>query len=116
MRLALTTWSTSPSTSIVLTGSVSATGPWRGFTLTCNYVFEAGAAYSGVAHACVLVPGGPVCHTDDGPNRTCAWGLQHTPQERGNPVSSSVQVRTGSPIPWSARNVRLRRPSSGPTF
>ena len=42
-------------------------------------VFEAGAAYSGVAFACLA--GSTTPPTPAGANQTCAQGLQHTPQE-----------------------------------
>lgn len=42
-------------------------------------VFEAGAAYSGVAFACFYGSKGDP--TPSGSNQTCAQGLQHTPQE-----------------------------------
>ncbi|KAH9909010.1 feruloyl esterase B [Xylariomycetidae sp. FL2044] len=41
-------------------------------------VFEAGAAYSGVAHACFA---GAPSATPFSPNQTCAQGLAHTPEE-----------------------------------
>jgi len=55
-------------------------------------VFEAGAAYSGTAHACFFgAPGA----TPFSPNQTCAQGLQHTPQEWGNFVRNSYQGYSG---------------------
>ncbi|RYP29756.1 hypothetical protein DL767_006577 [Monosporascus sp. MG133] len=55
-------------------------------------VFEAGAAYSGTAHACFAgAPGA----TPFSPNQTCAQGLQHTPQEWGNFVRNSYPGYSG---------------------
>jgi len=55
-------------------------------------VFEAGAAYSGTAHACFA---GAASATPMSPNQTCAQGLQHTPQEWGNYVRNSYPGYTG---------------------
>jgi acetylxylan esterase len=55
-------------------------------------VFEAGAAYSGTAHACFA---GAPSATPMSPNQTCAQGLQHTPQEWGNFVRNSYPGYTG---------------------
>lgn len=55
-------------------------------------VFEAGAAYSGVAHACFA--GSPTA-TPFGSNQTCAQGLRHTPEEWGNFVRNSYKGYTG---------------------
>ncbi|KAK3387338.1 Alpha/Beta hydrolase protein [Podospora didyma] len=55
-------------------------------------VFEAGAAYSGVAHACFA--GSPTA-TPFGSNQTCAQGLQHTPEQWGNFVRNSYPGYTG---------------------
>ncbi|CCC14027.1 hypothetical protein SMACR_08194 [Sordaria macrospora] len=55
-------------------------------------VFEAGAAYSGVAHACFA---GAASATPFSANQTCAKGLQHTPQEWGNFVRNSYPGYTG---------------------
>lgn len=55
-------------------------------------VFEAGAAYSGTAHACFA---GSPSATPFGANQTCAQGLQHTPQEWGNFVRNSYSGYTG---------------------
>ncbi|KAK3320586.1 Alpha/Beta hydrolase protein [Cercophora scortea] len=55
-------------------------------------VFEAGAAYSGVAHACFA---GAAGNTPFAANQTCAQGLQHTPQEWGNFVRNSYPGYTG---------------------
>ncbi|SPO01698.1 probable Feruloyl esterase B [Cephalotrichum gorgonifer] len=49
-------------------------------------VFEAGAAFSGTAHACFAGAAGA---TPFAPNQTCAQGLQHTPQEWANYVYNS---------------------------
>jgi len=55
-------------------------------------VFEAGAAYSGTAHACFAgAPGA----TPMSPNQTCAQGLSHTPQEWANFVYNSYPGYTG---------------------
>ncbi|KAK1834554.1 Alpha/Beta hydrolase protein [Podospora conica] len=55
-------------------------------------VFEAGAAYSGTAHACFAgAPGA----TPMSQNQTCAQGLQRTPQEWGNFVRNSYPGYTG---------------------
>ena len=49
-------------------------------------VFEAGSAYSGVAHACFAgAPGA----TPMSANQTCAQGLEHTPEEWANFVYNS---------------------------
>ncbi|KAK3493559.1 feruloyl esterase B precursor [Neurospora crassa] len=55
-------------------------------------VFEAGAAYSGVAHACFA---GAASATPFSPNQTCARGLQHTAEEWGNFVRNSYPGYTG---------------------
>ena len=55
-------------------------------------VFEAGAAFSGVAHACFA---GAPSATPMSPNQTCAQGLQHTPQEWANFVNNSYPGYTG---------------------
>lgn len=55
-------------------------------------VFEAGAAYSGTAHACFAGAAGA---TPFAPNQTCAQGLTHTPQEWGNFVRNSYPGYTG---------------------
>lgn len=55
-------------------------------------VFEAGAAYSGVAHACFA---GAPSATPFSPNQTCAQGLQHTPEEWGNFVRNSYRGYEG---------------------
>ncbi|KAK1751205.1 Alpha/Beta hydrolase protein [Echria macrotheca] len=55
-------------------------------------VFEAGAAYSGVAHACFA--GSPTA-TPFGANQTCAQGLQHTPEQWGAFVHNSYPGYTG---------------------
>jgi acetylxylan esterase len=49
-------------------------------------VFEAGAAYSGVAHACFA---GAAGSTPFAANQTCAQGLQHTPEQWGAFVHNS---------------------------
>jgi acetylxylan esterase len=49
-------------------------------------VFEAGAAYSGTAHACSA---GSLSATPMSPNQTCAQGLEHTPEEWGSFVRNS---------------------------
>jgi acetylxylan esterase len=56
-------------------------------------VFAAGAAYSGVAHACFA---GAPSATPMSPNQTCAQGLQHTEQEWGNFVRNSYPGYTGA--------------------
>ncbi|KAK4159849.1 feruloyl esterase [Cladorrhinum sp. PSN259] len=55
-------------------------------------VFEAGAAYSGTAHACFA--GSPTA-TPFGSNQTCAQGLTHTPQQWGDFVRNSYPGYTG---------------------
>ncbi|KAK5657244.1 hypothetical protein OQA88_3303 [Cercophora sp. LCS_1] len=55
-------------------------------------VFEAGAAYSGTAHACFA--GSPTA-TPMGSNQTCAQGLQHTPEEWAKFVFNSYPGYTG---------------------
>ncbi|PMD34869.1 carbohydrate esterase family 1 protein [Hyaloscypha variabilis F] len=55
-------------------------------------VFEAGAAFSGVAHACFA---GAASATPASPNQTCAQGLQHTPQQWANFVYNSYPGYTG---------------------
>jgi acetylxylan esterase len=55
-------------------------------------VFEAGAAFSGIAFACAY---GDVSATPASPNQTCAQGLQHTPQEWGNFVRNAYPGYTG---------------------
>jgi acetylxylan esterase len=55
-------------------------------------VFEAGAAFSGFAHACAFGMGNP---TPMSPNQTCAQGLTHTPEQWGNFVRNSYPGYTG---------------------
>ncbi|KAK3315423.1 feruloyl esterase B precursor, partial [Apodospora peruviana] len=55
-------------------------------------VFEAGAAFSGTAHACFA---GAAGNTPFAPNQTCAQGLKHTPEEWGNFVRNSYPGYTG---------------------
>jgi acetylxylan esterase len=55
-------------------------------------VFEAGAAFSGVAHACAA---GMTAATPFNPNQTCAQGLSHTPNEWGDFVRNSYPSYTG---------------------
>lgn len=56
-------------------------------------VFEAGAAFSGVAHACFAGAAGA---TPFAPNQTCAQGqIRRTPQEWGNFVRNSYPGYTG---------------------
>lgn len=55
-------------------------------------VFAAGAAYSGVAHACFA---GAPSATPTSSNQTCAQGLTHTPQEWGNFVRNSYPGYSG---------------------
>ncbi|KAI8633826.1 Alpha/Beta hydrolase protein [Xylariaceae sp. FL1651] len=55
-------------------------------------LFEAGAAYSGVAHACFA---GAPSATPFSPNQTCAQGLSHTPADWGNFVRNSYPGYTG---------------------
>jgi poly(hydroxyalkanoate) depolymerase family esterase len=55
-------------------------------------VFEAGAAFSGTAHACFA---GVPSATPFSPNQTCAQGLSHTPEEWGNFVLNSYPDYTG---------------------
>jgi acetylxylan esterase len=55
-------------------------------------VFEAGAAYSGTAHACFA--GSPTA-TPFGANQTCAQGLSRTPEQWGNFVRNSYPGYTG---------------------
>lgn len=55
-------------------------------------VFEAGAAYSGTAHACFAGAAGA---TPFSPNQTCAQGLTHTPQQWGDFVRNSYPGYTG---------------------
>ncbi|KAL2074984.1 hypothetical protein VTL71DRAFT_8764 [Oculimacula yallundae] len=55
-------------------------------------VFEAGAAYSGVAHACFAgAPGA----TPSSSNQTCAQGLTHTPEQWGAFVRNSYPGYNG---------------------
>ncbi len=56
-------------------------------------VFEAGAAYSGVAFACLA--GSTTPPTPAGSNQTCAQGLQHTPQEWANFVRNAYPGYNG---------------------
>jgi poly(hydroxyalkanoate) depolymerase family esterase len=56
-------------------------------------VFEAGAVFSGTAHACFAGSTGDP--TPFGSNQTCAQGLQHTAQEWGNFVRNSYPGYTG---------------------
>ncbi|EAQ84081.1 hypothetical protein CHGG_10485 [Chaetomium globosum CBS 148.51] len=55
-------------------------------------VFEAGAAYSGVAFGCFQ---GAPSATPMSPNQTCAQGMQKTPQEWGNLVRNAYPGYTG---------------------
>ncbi|KAK4667482.1 Feruloyl esterase B [Podospora pseudopauciseta] len=55
-------------------------------------VFEAGAAYSGTAHACFAGAGGA---TPFSPNQTCAQGLQKTPEQWGAFVRNSYPGYNG---------------------
>ncbi|KAM7206455.1 Alpha/Beta hydrolase fold [Naviculisporaceae sp. PSN 640] len=55
-------------------------------------VFEAGAAYSGTAHACFAGAGSA---TPFSPNQTCAQGLSRTPEQWGNFVRNSYPGYTG---------------------
>jgi len=55
-------------------------------------VFEAGAAFSGTAHACFAGAAGA---TPSSQNQTCAQGLQHTPADWGNFVRNSYPGYTG---------------------
>ena len=55
-------------------------------------VFEAGAAYSGTAHACFA---GSPTNTPMGSNQTCAQGLKHTAKEWANYVYNSYPGYTG---------------------
>ena len=55
-------------------------------------VFAAGAAYSGVPHACFA---GAESATPFSANQTCAQGLDHTPQEWGAFVRNSYPGYTG---------------------
>ncbi|KAH7109661.1 feruloyl esterase B [Dendryphion nanum] len=54
--------------------------------------FEAGAAYSGTAHACFAGAGG---NTPFSPNQTCAQGLSRTPEQWANFVYNSYPGYTG---------------------
>ncbi|KAI0389528.1 carbohydrate esterase family 1 protein [Xylariaceae sp. FL0594] len=56
-------------------------------------VFEAGAAYSGVAFACFAGSKGDP--TPFGANQTCAQGLQHTPTEWANFVHNAYPGYSG---------------------
>ena len=58
----------------------SSSGAMMSNVLAGSYpdVFEAGSAYSGVAHACFA---GAPSATPMSPNQTCAQGLTHTPEE-----------------------------------
>ncbi|PVI08720.1 carbohydrate esterase family 1 protein [Periconia macrospinosa] len=56
-------------------------------------VFEAGSAYSGVAHACFA--GSTQPPTPFSSNQTCAQGLQHSAAEWGNFVRNSYPGYTG---------------------
>jgi len=55
-------------------------------------VFEAGAAYSGVAFAC---PFGMAAATPADKNQTCAQGLTHTPKEWGDYVRNAYPSYAG---------------------
>lgn len=55
-------------------------------------VFEAGAAFSGTAHACFA---GAPSATPFSPNQTCAQGLQHSAAEWGAFVRNSYPGYTG---------------------
>lgn len=55
-------------------------------------VFEAGAAFSGVAHACFA---GAPSATPASSNQTCAQGLKHTAEEWGAFVRNSYPGYTG---------------------
>ncbi|KAH8665058.1 feruloyl esterase B [Tricladium varicosporioides] len=55
-------------------------------------MFEAGAAFSGVAHACFAGAAGA---TPASANQTCAQGLQHTPEQWGAFVRNSYPGYTG---------------------
>jgi hypothetical protein len=56
-------------------------------------IFEAGAAFSGTAHACFA---GALSATPMSPNQTCAQGqIQHTAQEWGNFVRNSYPGYAG---------------------
>src|SRR3569833_473729 len=56
-------------------------------------VFEAGAAFSGVAHACFA---GAAAATPMAPNQTCAQGqIKHTPAQWGDFVRNSYPGYTG---------------------
>jgi len=56
-------------------------------------VFEAGAAFSGVAHACFAGSNG--APTPFGSNQTCAQGLTHTPEQWAAYVHNSYPGYTG---------------------
>lgn len=56
-------------------------------------VFEAGSAYSGVAHACFAGSNAPP--TPFSNNQTCAQGLTHTAAEWANYVHNSYPAYTG---------------------
>jgi poly(hydroxyalkanoate) depolymerase family esterase len=55
-------------------------------------VFEAGAAFSGTAHACFA---GAASATPATPNQTCQMGLEHTAADWGNFVHNSYPGYTG---------------------
>jgi len=55
-------------------------------------VFEAGSAFSGVAHACFA---GAPSATPMSSNQTCAQGLTHTPEQWANFVYNSYPGYTG---------------------
>jgi acetylxylan esterase len=55
-------------------------------------VFEAGSAFSGVAHACFAGAGS---NTPFAANQTCAQGLTHTPDQWANFVYNSYPGYTG---------------------
>jgi acetylxylan esterase len=55
-------------------------------------VFEAGAAFSGTAHACFA---GAASATPATPNQTCQMGLEHTAADWGNFVHNSYPGYAG---------------------
>jgi acetylxylan esterase len=75
-------------------------------------VFEAGAAFSGVAHACFA---GARDATPFSANQTCAQGLQHTPEDWANFVHNSYPGyegrRTRMQI-WHGQADTLVRPAA----
>jgi len=93
----------------------SSSGAMMTNVLCASYpeVFEAAAAYSGVAHACFA--GAPAA-TPQSPNQTCAQGLSHTGAEWANFVHNSYPGYTGKRPRiqiWHGLVDTLVRPAAG---